>query len=314
MKKKMMAMLMTTVMAATMLAGCGGSGEATEGQTGNTTEEVAAEEATEAAADAANTYVFERNVLNADEVELPPYIFTKFDTVRAVRVELNLAQDNTFTMDVHGWMQEDTEGSDRAVGEAFEYGDGMYAEYFSSADGTYEKDGDTVVIHAEEASYEIPDLGVSYIAQTFASSNAAGGSFNPEGDVYYGTWTSTEVPEVLELFPDTVFSIEGDSIATWEKTGRLTAAENEKASIVFYNDGTAFYKDIENGLRKDMTWSVDGSDVTLTYTGAEGAGTIAVGNASAPVEITLRQYKDASNYDDFTQSIQLSEENISALQ
>lgn len=313
MKKKMMAMLMTTVMAAGMLAGCGGSGEATESQTGNTTEEVTSEAATEASADGDATYVFERNVTNYDEVELPPYIFTKFGKtvgVRAVRVELNLAQDNTFTMDVHGWNQEDTEGSDRAVGEAFEYGDGMYAEFFSSADGTYEKDGDIVIIHAKEATYEIPDLGVSYMAQLFAGGNAAGGSFNPEGDVYYGKWISAEVPEVLELFPETVFTLDGDSIVTWEKNGRLTAAENEKASIVFYNDGTAFYKDLENGQRKDMTWTVDGSDVTLTYCD----GTTAVGNASTPVEITLRQYKDATNYVDFTQSIQLSEENISALQ
>lgn len=308
MKKKMLAVMMTAAMAVGVLAGCGGNDSGNESGIGTDT---AADE------NGTGTYVYEKTVLNADEVETPAYNFgngSLASMMRALRVELTLAEDDTFTMDVHGWMQEDTEGSDIAVGEAFEYGNGMYAEYFSSASGTYEKNGDEVTVTVDEASYEIPDLGVSYLAQLFTNSNAGGGSYNPEGDVYYGEWTSKDTPELLEQFPETVFTLDGDTIVTWEKAGRLTQAEGENASIVFYKDGTAYYEDTENGMSADMTWSFEGENVVLTYSGAEGEGSTATGNASTPLEITLRQYTDATSYTDFAQSVTLTDENISALQ
>ena len=316
MKKKMLAVMMTAVMAVGVLAGCGGNNSG-DGADAGTDAETGAETDTSADENGTGTYVYEKTVLNADEVEIPAYSFGRGSLekqMRALRVELTLAEDDTFTMDVHGWMQEDTEGSDIAVGEAFEYGNGMYAEYFSSASGTYEKDGDEVTVTVDEASYEIPDLGVSYLAQIFTKSNAAGGSYNPEGDVYYGEWTSADTPALLEQFPETVFTLDGDTIVTWEKAGRLTQAEGEKAGIVFYNDGTAYYEDTENGMSADMAWSFEGENVVLTYSGAEGEGSTATGNASTPLEITLRQYTDATSYTDFTQSIALTEENLSALQ
>lgn len=316
MSKRMIAMMMAGVMAAGIMTGCGSSsGESGSAQT-------TAAQSTEAAADSveeavtAGTYVYERNVLNADTVVKNPYNFGAGNVakrVRALRVELTLEDDSSFSMNVHGWMQEDTEGGEHAVGEAFVYGEGMYAEFMSGATGTYVQDGDMITITADKATYEVPDLGVSYLAQSFSNSNASGGSFAPEGENYYGAWTSDDNASILDLFPETVFTTDGDTILSWEKAGRLTEAVGENASLVFYQDGTAYYEDAASGLTTDPAWNVADGVVTLTYSGAEGETTV-TGEAGTTVEITLRQYTDATNYTDYTQGVTLTEDNIAALQ
>lgn len=212
MNKRMVAVMMAGVMAAGMLAGCGSSSAAT-----------GAAQSTEAAADAeaveATTYTWLRDVTNADTVAEPPYNFaagTLGTYIRALQVDLTLEDESNFSMTVHGWMQEDTEGSDHPVGEAFEYGEGMYAEFTSGATGTYVQDGDKITITPDAATYEVPDLGASYFAQIFAGSNEGGGSFAPEGENYFGSWTSDDNAAILDLFPETVFTVDGDSIVSWE--------------------------------------------------------------------------------------------------
>lgn len=306
MKKKALALVMTVTMMAGGLVGCGngdkadlGKAESSDGE-GNT-----------------GSYVYERTVLNQDEVEATSYNFGKgsiSSKMRALRVELNLEDDSTFALDVHGWMQEDTEGSDHKIGDAFEYGEGMYAEYFANASGSYEQEGNQITISVTDATYEIPDLGVSYLAQMFTGNNAGGGSYNPEGDAYYGEWNSKDVPQVLEQFPDTVFTVDGDTIVTWEKTGRLTEVNGENANITFYDDGTGYYEDTENSMAADMTWKLEGENIVLTYSGVEGKESTTTGNVATPLKITLRQYTDSVSFNDYTQSIQLSSDNIAALQ
>ena len=306
--KKVLMMVLAAAMAVGLLAGCGGNsgkdGEAKGGAQGEKKED--------------GLYVYEMNVENKDEVESPAYTFGGsgmfVKMMRALRVELKLADDNTFTMDVHGWMQEDTEGSDRAVGEAFEFGDGMYAEFFSGASGTYEKDGDVITITATKATQKIPDLGVSYIAQIFAGGNAGNGSYNPEGDPYYGEWSSEDVPDVLKQFPVTEFKVKGNEIVSWERGDILTTAKGEKAEIIFYADKTAYYRDTENGLDATVDWKLEGTDVVLMQDDAVSGEITYIGNESTPIEVTVRKYTDRENWNDFSQSVALTAENMSALQ
>lgn len=280
------------------------------GCTGKEKEENLKEEAMQA-----TEFVYERNVVNANEVAKTPYNFGTGNiaaNARAVRVELTLEDDTHFSMNVHGWMQEDTEGSEHAVGEAFEYGEGMYAEFMSSAEGSYVQNGNEITVLTESATYEIPDLGVSYFAQIFAGSNASGGSFAPEGEDYFGKWSSEDNSAILDLFPETTFITDNNEIVSWERAGRLTEALGENSSMVFYKDGSAYYQDTENGLSSDMTWSVENDNVTIVYNGAEGEITV-TGNTSEELAITLRQYKDATTFNDYTQNVTITDENISAL-
>ena len=102
----------------------------------------------------AGTYTYEKTVLNVDEMEIPAYSFGNGmlpSLTRALKVDVTLKDDGTYTMEVHGWMQEDTEGGTVPVGEAFPFGDGMYAEWFSTSEGTYTSTENTISIKATKS-------------------------------------------------------------------------------------------------------------------------------------------------------------------
>ena len=262
---------------------------------------------------AAGTYTYRQTLANADEVEIPPYNFggdnILSNYLNAYSVELTLEDDGTFTLESRGWMTEDLDASGEEPAE-YEYGTSLYGQYTTTATGTYESDGDQVTITAEVVTHTIPEMGSSYMAQIFTAGNSVGGSYNEEGEDYYGEWSSEDIEEVLELVPDTVFTIDGDTIVTWNKAGQLTSVETEAANIYFYDDGTVLYQDLVNGLGESMTWTSDGETVTVTDT----YGTEYVGSADTALEVSVISYSDATTYNTYTQTIELTQENIEALQ
>lgn len=244
--KKIVALLLVVVMAAMCLTACGET------------------------ALGAGTYSYAKGVLNASEVETPAYNFGNAagmfgSMMRAHSVDLTLNDDGTYTMSVHAWMEEDTEGGSVPVGEAFPFGDGMYAEWFSTSEGTYTSTANTITIKAESATFKIPDLGMSYLAQLFGGGNAASGSYAPEGENFWGEWNSTDVPEVLNQFPETTFIIEEGKIVSWVKGGYIHEVASETAVLYFYSDGSVVLRDIANKATQELAWSVDGTTVTVEY-------------------------------------------------
>lgn len=301
-KEKLAAVVLMGVLTAGALAGC--------------KSDTSSSDEAESKAEAEVTYEYHYNVADTEAAEKVPYNFGgEFGTnMRALDVSLDLDGEGNFTMDVHGYMVEDTEGSSTPVGEEFEFGNAMFAEFTSAGSGTYEENGDTVTVEFSEAAFEIPDLGASYLSQLFSSSNAKGGSYAPEGESYYGEWTSVEVPELLDQFPTTDFKLDGEEIITWERAGKLTAAEGEHASIQFYDDGTAYYEDTEGNVNQNMTWTAESGSVVLTYEDAVNGEITVTAKTGEEAEITVNVYSSATDGTAVTAKVQITEENITALQ
>ena len=299
--KRFMAAAMAAMMSVGLVAGCSSSSDSSSDASDSSS------------GISAGTYSYRKTVINEDEVDTPAYNFAG-DTLlstycNATSVELTLEDDGTFSMEYKAWMT----GSDDGTGEepeANEYGSSMYAEVTTTATGTYETDGDQVTITAEVVTTEIPDMGISYMAQLFTGGNAANGSFNDEGEDYYGEWSSEDIEEVLELVPDTIFTIDGDTIVTWERADTLTSVVTDVARVYFCSDGTVIYQDLENDLTESaMTWTCDGETFTVT----DASGNVYTGSADTALELSILSYTDSTSYNTYTQSIELSEENIAAL-
>ena len=307
--KRVTAVMMAAAMSAALIAGCGSSDSSSDASSESTSEESA-----ESTGVAAGTYTYRQTVANADEVEIPAYNFGGDNILasylNAVSVELTLSDDGTFTLESKGWMTEDSDGSGEEPA-ALEYGSATYGEYTTSASGTYETEGDTVTIYADEVTHSIPDMGISYMAQIFSAGNSVGGSYNADGEDYAGEWSSADIAEVLELVPDTVFTIDGDTIVTWEKAGKIISIETDAASLIFYEGGATVYQDVENNLSDTtMTWSCDGESVTITNSYGEEF----TGSVDAALEISLISYTDATTYNTYTQSLEITEDILAALQ
>ncbi|HIT90360.1 MAG TPA: hypothetical protein IAC41_08085 [Candidatus Merdenecus merdavium] len=308
-KAKVLAMALVSVLTLAIMVGCGNTSKETGSKDGETVSEK----------ETSGKYTYNYNVATSgDEVQKVPYNFAGngqlAGMMRALDTELKLDGDGNFTMTAHGYIVEDTEGSTTPVGKPFEFGNGMYAEFTSTGEGTYVEDGDTVTATFTKADFEIPDMGASYLAQLFSNSNARGGSYAPEGDSYYGKWSSEDVPEVLEQFPVTVFTLKEDKIVTWDKGGKLTEAKGEQAFIKFYNDGTAYYEDSEAAVSQDMNWEATADGVTLTYMDSVAGQIVATVAADEEVEISINIYSSATDSTTVSQKITVSTDNIAALQ
>lgn len=309
MKNQLKAAAIGALLAASMLTGCGGASTTPTSSDASSSGEVASAEVA-----GETTYSYNYNEGTNTDVELPTYLFGCFGTystmMRAYDVDLVLDGNGGCDLTLHGYMVENTEGGSVEVGEAFPFGDGMYGEFTATGSGTYEQDGDSVTVSFDEATYEIPDLGSAYLAQLFASSNAGGGSYAMEGDSYYGEWTSETNPEMLDYFPETTFTLDGETIVGWERADLLVKAEGANASIRFYGDGTAHYEDAENGLSQDLTWTLADGTVTLTMPD----GTSAVAAAGEDAEISVNSYTSATEFTTYSQTVSITEDVIAALQ
>lgn len=313
MMKKMAALGLAGVMVLGMTA-CGGSADS-----GDADESSA--EGTEAESEAgigAGTYTYEQTVLNADEMEAVPYNFgygTLKGMTRSLKVELTLEEDETYSMSVRAWMQEDTEGSTKAVGDDFEFGETMYAEWLASSAGTYTVTEDqTIVITAEEGTYEVPDFGSSYMAQIFGGGNAASGSYNAEGENYYGEWTSADVPAILDQFPDTEFFVEGDVITGWVRSDYVAVGESADAVLYFYADGTATVRDTANKVDTNLTWSAETGSVVVSYTQTLSMEEMAAGATPEVSEFTVGEDGSVEvSFGEYSYSFTLTEEGIASL-
>lgn len=110
-------------------------------------------------------------------------------------------------------------------------------------------------------------------------------SFNSEAGAYDGEWTSDDMPEVLDIVPVTVFTVEGTKIVDFECEGIEDSLEEEgqdsssvdgkesffqqvsdggSTYLDFYDDNAYMFTFPDQSISEDGTWAYDEATAVLT--------------------------------------------------
>lgn len=279
--KKLFALLLALCMMV-CLAACGGG---TEDPTGGNQEP----------ANQAKSYTvtFDNTMDPAVLETVPNYQFNADDLSWMIPngmnlyINLDLAADGTYSMKA-GWINQDV----NAVA-----GDPGYIDIHVQATGTYTAEGDKVTISAATTATAKFEGGAYVTEQPMFNSF----SFNEDGTP--GTWSSTDVPKVLECVPASVFTVTEDgAIVTWapvdaakagnpnDKGGSdkpeadptpetdpapaqtdglvMLSPEWDAVKITFHNDGTYKFDLSAYNMVEEGTWVY--ADGVLTVTKPSG--------------------------------------------
>lgn len=162
------------------------------------------------------------NTLSAEELEkIPSYQFVGGNLAYMISyginldVSLELKKDGTYELESKFYNQ----------GESSKAGDPEYVDIHTNASGTYTLNGDEIQISAAEVATAVYEGG-QYITE---QGMFLPFSFNEDGTV--GTWSSEDVPKVLECVPETIFTVSEDGkILSWKAAGTATGNPNESVT------------------------------------------------------------------------------------
>ena len=162
----------------------------------------------------AGTYTTYYNQINA--TEMPDYQFVKsnnffvaFDARVNCDITLELYDDNTYVLTADHYVIENGERTPIPS----ETGCGMTVKTVAKGTYTQSEDGTQITISsATSATYtvECDEYSAQMVAMGFSFNE---GTTPAELD---GEWTEATEPEVLDMIPATIFTVNGDSITTWE--------------------------------------------------------------------------------------------------
>ncbi len=220
---KTLKQLLTTLLALAMvlaLAACGGSDSDSSSGDGSASDAGASSAASSASeADGedtsavAGTYSITYNMNNDNLEDMPIFTFVNgsfsgllaYDARCNQTITLTLASDGTYELTSDAYCAE--AGERCTIGDGTGVGFVMIATYT----GTFTDNGDgTVTI--DEPTYGTYELEYDTYSIQMATVAYFSLADDPEE---YGTWTSDDMPQMLELVPVTTFTLDGDAIVTY---------------------------------------------------------------------------------------------------
>lgn len=301
MKKKLLTMMLISALALA-LAGCGGSGD-------DTAEDAADDPASE-------TYTINYNA-NSNGQEMPEYQFINGNMKGFLNSEARLNMDISLTLNGDGTYSLTAEGYTKEGEERLEIGggSGIGLVLETNAEGTYveNEDGTITISKASHVDYQL-----DYETYSEELSNMIGLSIESDGSA--GEWNSDNNPELLEMVPETIFTLgEDNTIVTYalanadassddntedgdsndaqsstEGDSLLTITSEDGATTFTFNkDGTyAFFFESYN-ITDTGSYTYDQAASSLTITDANGTETIAAAeNGSIPLHYAASQSEE----------------------
>lgn len=291
--RKLIALLLTLCLSLS-LAACGNSagGESqkpSESKAPATESQSGSNDQSPASVDKTYTATFENGMDEAVLDALPKYQFNANDLAMMIpynvslEITLDLDADGSYKLTSH-WYNPDCPNDPSSAG---------YLNITTEGAGSYTMDGDKVTISAAESANATFEGG-SYVTEqtTFLAF-----SFGSNDET--GSWSSADVPEILECIPATVITVTDDgAIVTWEAVDPanagnphdkskkndapsddepsgtavdfvMTSPEWDIVAMNFSADGTCQFTVEEYGIAEDCTWTY--ADGVLTVTGPSGA-------------------------------------------
>lgn len=262
---KTLKQLLTTLLALAMvlaLAACGGSdsgsssGDSSASDAGASSAASSASETSgEDTSAVAGAYAITYNMNNDNLEDMPTFTFVNgsfngllaYDARCNQTITLTLGSDGTYELTSDAYCEE--AGERCTIGDGTGVGFVMIATYT----GTFTDNGDgTVTI--DEPTYGTYELEYD----TYSIQMAAVAYFSLADDPEeYGTWTSDDMPQMLELVPVTTFTLDGDAIVTYTTDDPGFQAEEEDEG-----DASSEAEAEETGSTSEAEPEDEGDDAT----------------------------------------------------
>lgn len=227
--KKITELLLAGIMAVGLCA-CGGNADSAD-QTG--------EAVVEKGGDAA-TYTITYNANEGNVEGMPDYQFLGADMSAIAANDSRLNIEITLQLDGNGNYELKSDCYVIEADERQEVGSetGIGQNWFSDVTGTYEKNEDgTITISAGQT------MTLKVETDTYSSQIKDAVGFSINGSSEDGEWNSEDTPEILAYVPETVFTVEGDTIVSYcdsdatEETSGTEEADSSTAEVAENTEG-----------------------------------------------------------------------------
>ena len=263
------------------------------------------------------TVTFNQNNGNVDLVQ--GYEFIPAITKGLLNYDSRLFLDLTLTLDGAGNYTLFADSYCVEAGKRCEIGDdtGLGMILTTTAEGTYVDNGDGTVT-TSPATHAVAEFRLdTYSVQMKDPASIAVGEHKDDG-----SYDSAEYPEVLDLVPETVWTLSDGAIVSYldpnaeeeseeeEKPAEAPAAEgvtivsdDEGTTITFFPDGTYRFDFESYGIVDEGTWTYEGGVLTLTdvnglqYTADGDPMHLHYGYSGAPDQLTGEYTIPASSFD-----------------
>ncbi len=244
------------------------------------------------------TYTVSFNQAAGNAETVPDYQFLCGNFGGILRADSRMYVDVTLTLDGSGNYTLFSDGYVIEAGKRAEIGDdtGLGMVLTMNAEGTYVTNEDGTVTTSVPTHAVLEMATDTYSAQMKESVGMAVGEHTEDG-----VYDSADEPAVLDLVPETVWTLESGSIVTWGRAGETGGAESADdgdagnngtatggltiisddgaTTMTFYADGTYLFAFESYGIEDAGTYTYEGG--VLTLTDANGAQTAAEGDPLA---------------------------------
>lgn len=251
-----------------------------------------------AAGQALSTYRISFNQANGNTDTMPDYQFLCGNVGSLARFENRIYVDIDLTLDGDGKYSIFAESYILEGGKKTEVGDatGIGMVMTTAAEGTYVENGDGTIT-TSKAAHVVYELQTD----TYSAQMKDTVQISIDGKNDDGVYDSAEYASVLEIVPETVWTLEEGTIVSYHRAGEEPAAQEPETvmsepaassgnapegleiasddggtTMTFYADGTYRFSFEMAGVEDEGTYTYDGT--TLTVTNANGTEATAEGD------------------------------------
>lgn len=168
---------------------------------------------------------------------------------------------------------------------------GLGQTWIMTAEGTYTDNGDGTITTSDATT-----AALTVATDTYSSQMKDSVKFSIAGSSEDGEWTSADTPELLSYVPETIFTVKGDAIVSYEnpnaaaaeeatETAEETEAVADAALVIPSDDQETEFKLYADGTYAFYFESYDITDEG-TYTYADGVLTITDKNGTVTTSET----------------------------